>query len=122
MLKKTVILSIMLLWISSSLTMASNNRLNELEIQMIPYLKVLSQLSEELGVTHYVAEENKERFYDSVKSMTPREFAITMREQYKVAEQSTVQSEKFSGEDARSGFGPNPLPNSNGKIETIPLD
>lgn len=108
---------------SSFLTMTSNNRLDEMEIQMIPYLKVLSQLSEEYGVSHYVPEENKEKFYDSVKSMTPREFALMLREQYKLAEPFIDQSENFSGEDARTGnFGPDQLPNFNGKIEMIPLD
>lgn len=123
MFKKSVILTLMLLGMSSFLTMASNNRVNEIEIQMIPYLKVLSQLSEEFGVPHYVPEENKEKFYDSVKNMTPREFAIMMRRQYKLAEPFINQSENFSGEDARRGnIGPDQLPNFNGKIETIPLD
>lgn len=123
MLKKTVILTLMLLWMSSFLTMASNNRLDEMEIQMIPYLKVFNQLSEEFGVPHYVPEENKEKFYNSVKSMTPREFAIMLREQYKLAEPFIDQSENVSGEDARRGnLGPDQLPNFNGKIETIPLD
>lgn len=123
MLKRTFFLSFTFVMFSSFVTTAAIDPSDEIEVQIIPYLKVLEQLSREVGVNHFVPEKNKEKFYESVKGMTTKEFAIMMREQYKSSEQFRDSQTNYSGENARIGNAwPDKLPNYNGKIKIIQLE
>ncbi|WP_409368746.1 hypothetical protein [Lysinibacillus sp. 38-6] len=89
---------------------------NDIELLLIPYKKILANLSNEYGIEMYVPEENKELFFNSIQDMTPQVFEKRLRQQYKEAKiyinQSTGESDVFY---------PQPIPNANQDILAIPL-
>ena len=89
---------------------------NDIELYLIPYKKILANLSNEYGIEMYVPEKNKELFFNSIQDMTPQVFEKRLRQQYKEAKIYINQSTGESGV-----FYPQPIPNANQDILAIPL-
>jgi len=104
-------------------TTASTAKTTDVDIvfALIPYEKVLKKLTDEYGVTMYVPEENKEKFYNNVKGLTTRQFEKQMRQQFEEAKQYIP---KASNSAVKEGgiFGPLPLPNATQTIPAIPIN
>ncbi|MFJ8260639.1 hypothetical protein ACIQ4I_01580 [Rummeliibacillus sp. NPDC094406] len=93
--------------------------IDDIDFLLIPYQKVLDNLSKEFGITFYVEDENKEKLYNNVKDMTPKKFEQSLRDQFKEAQQYMHDSSYDNGEDA--SFGPKNIPNAQEVLPTTPL-
>lgn len=89
---------------------------NDPDLLLIPYKKILENLSNEYGVRMYIPEKNKDKFLNSVQDMTLQEFEKRLRQQYKDAEKYINQS---AGESVV--IYPQPIPNANQDVLAIPL-
>lgn len=101
-------------------TSIAKTKNDDIDFFLIPYQKVMDNLTEEFGVRMYVEEKNKEKLYKNVKDMTPKEFEKSLRRDYKEAEKYIHES---SNDNAENGghFGPDYIPNANGSLSTTPL-
>lgn len=103
-------------------TAASTAKTTESDIvfALIPYEKVLTKLTKEYGVEMYVPEENKEKFYNKVKDLTPKQFEKQLRWQYEEA-MPYIREASYSEAIEGSG-GPLPIPNATETIPAIPIN
>ncbi|HWI48374.1 MAG TPA: hypothetical protein VNU45_09160 [Rummeliibacillus sp.] len=92
---------------------------DDTDFLLIPYQKVLDNLSEEFGITFYVEDNNKEKLYNNVKDMTPKKFEQSLRDQFKEAQQYMHDASYDNGKNG--SFGPNNIPNAHGTLPTTPL-
>ncbi|MEK9197571.1 hypothetical protein ACH0B5_10540 [Ureibacillus sp. 179-F W5.1 NHS] len=66
----------------------------------------------------YIQEKNKEKFYYRISNMTPKQFEILLREQYK--ESHIIVNTYDRAENG--GFYPTPIPKADKIIPAVPLN
>ncbi|WP_397538523.1 hypothetical protein [Rummeliibacillus pycnus] len=113
-----IALSIVFFFVFGSSTSIAKTK-DDMDFLLIPYQKVLDNLSKEFGITFYVEDEIKEKLYSNVKDMTPKKFEQSLRDQFKQAQQYMHDSSYDNGE--YGSFGSRNIPNAQGVLPTTPL-
>lgn len=120
--KKILGLGIAFLILTGFYTASSANKNADMDLLLLPYQKVIDNLSEDLGVPFYIETKNKERFYNNVKDITPEQFEKMLIEEYKESEADIINDKSYVTDDAPYDIqGPN-IPNHNGSVILTPLE
>lgn len=107
-----IICTLVSVFCSTSTSTAKSN--DDVDFLLIPYEKVLNKLSEEYGVGMYIPEKNKEKFLNSMKNISPKEFEKQLRQQYKESQQY-INEDAYDNGDYKSLY-PNTMPNTDTNI------
>ncbi|MGG0655788.1 hypothetical protein [Rummeliibacillus pycnus] len=111
-------MSIVLFFVFGTSTSTAKKN-DDIDFLLIPYQKVLDNLSEEFEITFYVENKNKEKLYNKVKDMTPKKFEQSLRNQFKESQQYMHDASYDNGEN--HSFGPHNIPNAHGSVPTTPF-
>ncbi|MFL0506279.1 hypothetical protein ACH0B5_11050 [Ureibacillus sp. 179-F W5.1 NHS] len=96
---------------------------NDIDLAIIPYVKILEKLSNEYGIKMYVSDEDKEKFYKSVSNMSPNQFEELQRKQYKEALKYIHETTPSYDSSAEVGSPyPTPIPRADKIIPAVPVE